>query len=59
MDQSVSDAQVLRPMDWAEGLAHTGLINMMFIPHFGHSIKVNTYVKKLLVYFHGGCLWLD
>ena len=32
---------------------------MLFIPHFGHSIQVNTYVKQLLVCVHRGYLWLD
>ena len=26
--------------------------------HFGRSISINTYVKKLLVFFHSGFLWL-
>ena len=42
---TTSDAQVLRPMEWAEGLAHTGLTNMLFMPHFIHIIQVNTYVN--------------
>ena len=28
------------------------------MPHFGHSILINTRVKKLLVVFHGGFMWL-
>ena len=46
-------------MDWGEGLAHAGPTNMLFMPYFGHSVQVNTYVKQLLFYFHRGCLWLD
>ena len=54
MEQSdTSDAQVLRPMEWVEGLSYPGLENMLFMPHFGHSIQVNAYVKQLLVFFHG------
>ena len=29
------------------------------MPHFGQSAEINNYVKKLLVFFHGGYLWLD
>ena len=32
---------------------------MLFMPHFSHSVQVNTYVKELLVLFHKGFLWLD
>ena len=46
-------------MDWAEGVTRAGLTNMLFMPHFGHSVQVNTYMKQLLVYFHKGCLWMD
>ena len=28
------------------------------MPHFGCKIQINTSVKKLLVFFHGGFLWL-
>ena len=51
--------KVLKPQKWAEGLTIVGLTDMLFIPHFGHSIQVNTYVKQLLVWFHKGYLWLD
>ena len=56
---TTSDAHVLKEKDWAEGLAHIGLTNMLFMPHFVYSIQINTYMKQLLVYFHGGYLWLD
>ena len=29
------------------------------MPHFGRSAEINNYVKKLLVFFHGGYLWPD
>ena len=51
--------KVIKPKKWARGLATTGLTNMLFIPHFSHSVQVNTYVKQLLVCFHRGYLWLD
>ena len=52
-------AQVLRLMDWAEGFGHLGLMNLLFMPHFGHILQFHTYVKHLLVFFHRGFLWLD
>ena len=51
--------KVIKPQNWAEGVAAARLTNMLFIAHFVHSIQVNTYVKKLLIYFHRGYLWLD
>ena len=29
------------------------------MPYFGQSTKVTSYVRQLLVIFHGGFLWLD
>ena len=51
--------KVLKPMKWATSIDQARLMNLLFMPHFGHSLQVNTYVKQLLVYFHKGCLWLD
>ena len=51
--------QILRPMQWAEGVGHIGLLNLLFMPHFGHSLYINTYVRHLMVCFHQGFLWLD
>ena len=28
------------------------------MPHFGHGMPINTCVKKIFVFFHGGFLWL-
>ena len=49
---------MIKTKKWVEGLATAGITNMLFMPHFGHSIHVTTYVKQLLVYFHEGYLWL-
>ena len=54
-----SQPQVLRPMQWAEGVVHIGLINLLFMPHFSHSLQASTYMKEMLVCFHRGFLWLD
>ena len=53
------NAQVIELEKWAKGLAVARLTNMLFMPHFGHSLQVNTYVKQLVVCFHRGYLWLD
>ena len=42
---ATSDAQVLRPMEWDDGISHASLKNMLFMPHFGHNIQLNTYMK--------------
>ena len=54
-----TEAQVPRPMEWVEGFIHAGLMNLLFMPHFGHILQVNNYVKQQLVFFHSGFLWLD
>ena len=46
-------------MEWERGLEKVGLLSLMYMPHFGHSMDVNACVKQLLVSFHGGFLWLD
>ena len=46
-------------MEWARGLENSGILSPMHMPHFGRMAEVDTCVKQLLVYFHGGCLWLD
>ena len=45
-------------MEWARGLDQSGILSLLYMPHFGRTISINTYVKKLLVLFHGGFLWL-
>ena len=40
---------MLRPLEWAEGVSLPGSMTLLFMPHFGHSLQVNTYVKQLLV----------
>ena len=46
-------------MQWATGIASAGLLDLLFMPHFDHSLQVNIYVRQILVCFHRGCLWLD
>ena len=54
-----SGAQLLKLMELAEGFSHTSFINLLFMPHFSHSLQVSTYMKQLLVCCHKGCLWID
>ena len=35
------------------------LLSLLFMPHFGWTREVDTYVKQLLVFFHASFLWLD
>ena len=54
-----TEPHILVPMEWARNVNHMGFLNLLFMPHFGKSMQVTTYVKQLLVYFHIGCLWLN
>ena len=57
--QDTSDAPIRFVIkEWARGLEHFGILSLLYMPHFGCSIALNTCVKKLLVIFHGGFLWL-
>ena len=46
-------------MEWDHGLLKSDIMSLLHMPHFGSIAEVNTCVKKLLLCFHGGCLWLD
>jgi hypothetical protein len=50
---------ILQPKQWAAGLANTGILNLLEIPHFGRGKEANNCVKKLMVVLHGGFLWLE
>ena len=51
--------KILRPMKWDIGADQAGFMNLLFMPHFGHSLQANTHVKNILVCFHIDFLWLD
>jgi hypothetical protein len=44
---------------WETGLEKSGILNLLEVPHFGHSLEINACVKLLLSCVHGGTLWLD
>ena len=46
------------PMDHAQHLAKSGLLDLLEIPHFGRGPEVNVVVRMLLSCVHGGYLWL-
>ena len=46
-------------MEHAQHLLKSGLLNLLQIPHFGRGIEVNSLVRLLLSYLHGGYLWLS
>ena len=46
-------------MEWERGLERSGLLLLLYMPHFGRITEVNTFVQKLLVSFHGGFNSLD
>ena len=55
----VTKAKVSAPQEWIEKLTPSRLLNLLHIPHFGHSLEMNAIVKVLLSCVHDGYLWLD
>ena len=55
----MTKVEVLAPQEWIKNLASSGLLNLLCIPHFGHSLELNVVVKVLLSFIHYGYLWLD
>ena len=51
--------EALTPQAWKASLHPSRLLNLLQIPHFGRSNKINAVVKVLLSCMHGGHLWLD
>jgi hypothetical protein len=50
---------ILQPKQWAAGLANTGILNLVDIPHFGRGRDVKNCVKKLMTVTHEGYLWVE
>ena len=46
------------PMEHVQILEHSGLLNLLRIPHFGRGAEVNSVVRILISCVHGGYLWL-
>lgn len=51
--------EALTPQAWIAPLQPSRLLNLLQIPHFGHSNEINAVVKVLLSCIHRGQLWLD
>ena len=47
------------PIPWARGLAGSGLLNLLWIPHFGQYNITNLVVWQLLALIHDGSLWIE
>ena len=62
MAMIVNPTKTLEPLTlqaWIASLQPSGLLNLLQIPHFLRSNKINVVIKVLLSYMHGGHLWLD
>lgn len=55
----VTKFEVLAPQKWIEKVAPSGLLNLLRILHFVHSLELNIVVKVLLSCVHDIYLWLD
>ena len=53
------NVDIVYAMEYARGLEQSSILNLLLMPHFGHSSPVGMYVKQLLVCFHGGYLWMN
>ena len=53
----ISSIQLV-PMDWALGLEKSRNLLLLYMTHFSCTAKVDTFMKRLMVCFCGGCLWL-
>ena len=57
---SVPSAPIKRILhSLAQGLNKSGLLGLINMPHLRRLNEVNTCIKQLLAYFHGGTLGLD
>jgi hypothetical protein len=50
---------VHQPLQWAVGLAKTGILGLLELPHFGRGQYASSCMKQLMAVTHGRDLWLD
>jgi hypothetical protein len=50
---------LLETKRWEIGLKKLGIMNLLEVPLFEHSLEINSYIKLLLRYIHGGTFFLD
>ena len=55
----ITQAKVLAPQEWIKNITPSGFLNVMRIPHFDRSPKLDVIVKVLLSCMHDGFFWLD
>jgi hypothetical protein len=48
-----------QPVQWAVGLAKTGIVGLLELPHFGRGQYENRFIKQLMVVTHGEDFWLE
>jgi hypothetical protein len=53
------DDPILQPKQWAVGMANTGILKLLDIPHFGRGHDVDNCVKQLMEVTHRGYLWVE
>ena len=54
-----SNVPKFEPMPWACGLACSGILNFLHIPHSGCYNITGMVVRQLLTLVHDGCLWIQ
>jgi len=54
-----SGMPLLEPAKWIIGLYNTGIMNLLYILHFGRRKYINACVIQLLERVHRGILWMD
>jgi hypothetical protein len=58
-EEGPSCVSLLEPSQCIIGLYNTGIMNLLYISHFGCGKHINGCVKQLLSRVHGGILWMD
>jgi hypothetical protein len=53
------DKPILEPTQWIMGLYKSGIMNLLDIAHFENGKNIRICVKHLVVYVHGGILWME
>jgi hypothetical protein len=50
---------ISQPLRWETGSKKTGILGLLYLPHFGRGHYASTCVKQLLAFTHGGDICLD
>lgn len=49
----------LEPQKWLRGVEKTGLLTLLWVPHYNHTPVTILVIKKLFCLVHDGCLGLE